>query len=705
MIQNIQRRNNSIEEIRNKYLEYYFDEPSKVIDSNSLQALGLNMYRKTKSIKNLLYDAFARSFYNTEIIMHPQQMECLNYLLKGDNVLISAPTSFGKTFVALEYIARRNFKNIAFVVPTLALMNELFMKIKNRFGNEYNIIQNGFEELTKKNILIIVPERANRELLQKLKDIDFLVFDEIYKLQRGKQKNDDKRIISLNRGYFELVDRARQVLLLGPFINDISFERTKLTENITKYITDFSPVYVNIDFIDNDKDTFVIGSITKDISKLIYFNSPNAIYDFSVNSIKIIDAPNTENSLTQWCDKYISNKWLPSEMLKKGIGIHHGRLPGFMRRYVENLYNQNQIKTMLCTSTLLEGINTPTNELIVYDSSDLSAFRINNLIGRVGRLNYFKKGQVYLFDRTLEDYLVGDAKYESISIVAEHDSVLDVEEVIYLEKSKDELSSEKFKIYTELKTYLESYNKEIADLSTTDGFVISELLSLFNIIDKVFELTRMLITATSKETTIIRGEIIECFTSIIRNKNSRIINGINQKLPNGKRMKQAVCINRLLNYKPNSIYEKIKKEVDLHSSDLSEAQLNLFIDYLFDLAFGYIKYDLSRIVTYFDFLFDEEYLRLNEDIQEVYRILDNEVLKRLRIFNCDNDRLLKLLLDLDIPYKDAKQLSAMIIKTYKLDSFSTSRIIDILNELFDKIIKSNKIEDVTKDLLKVLLQR
>ena len=705
MIQNIQRRNNSIEEIRNKYLEYYFDEPSKVIDSNSLQALGLNMYRKTKSIKNLLYDAFARSFYNTEIIMHPQQMECLNYLLKGDNVLISAPTSFGKTFVALEYIARRNFKNIAFVVPTLALMNELFMKIKNRFGNEYNIIQNGFEELTKKNILIIVPERADRELLQKLKDIDFLVFDEIYKLQRGKQKNDDKRIISLNRGYFELVDRARQVLLLGPFINDISFERTKLTENITKYITDFSPVYVNIDFIDNDKDTFVIGSITKDISKLIYFNSPNAIYDFSVNSIKIIDAPNTENSLTQWCDKYISNKWLPSEMLKKGIGIHHGRLPGFMRRYVENLYNQNQIKTMLCTSTLLEGINTPTNELIVYDSSDLSAFRINNLIGRVGRLNYFKKGQVYLFDRTLEDYLVGDAKYESISIVAEHDSVLDVEEVIYLEKSKDELSSEKFKIYTELKTYLESYNKEIADLSTTDGFVISELLSLFNIIDKVFELTRMLITATSKETTIIRGEIIECFTSIIRNKNSRIINGINQKLPNGKRMKQAVCINRLLNYKPNSIYEKIKKEVDLHSSDLSEAQLNLFIDYLFDLAFGYIKYDLSRIVTYFDFLFDEEYLRLNEDIQEVYRILDNEVLKRLRIFNCDNDRLLKLLLDLDIPYKDAKQLSAMITKTYKLDSFSTSRIIDILNELFDKIIKSNKIEDVTKDLLKVLLQR
>ena len=705
MIQNIERRNNSIEEIRKAYLKYYFDNSIEGIDSNAMQALGLNMYTNNESIKNKLYTAFSRSNFNSEVIMHPQQIECLNYLMKGDNLLISAPTSFGKTFIALEYISRRNFNNIAFVVPTLALMNELFLKIKNMFGEKYCIIQNGFEEIADKNIFIIVPERADRELLHNVNELDFLVFDEIYKLQRPKQDSTDTRIISLNRGYFELVNRAKQVLLLGPFISDISFERTQLTQNITKYITDYSPVYVNIDFVEDNKDRFVLQNIYNDTSKLIYFGSPKSIYDFSVNNIFYIDIPNTDNSLTQWCDKYISNKWLPSEMLKKGIGIHHGRLPGFMRRYVENLYNSNQIKTMLCTSTLLEGINTPTNELIVYDSSELSAFRINNLIGRVGRLNYLKKGQVYLFDRSLNEYLVGDEKYEKIKIVAENEDVLEIEEVIYLEKSENELSSENYKLYNELKDWLSKYNKTVTDLTTTDGFVIPEFLLFFEKLNDILELTKKLEAADRVEETYIRGNIIECFMSIITHKRRYVINDINSNLTRGKRIKSAVCVNKLLNYKPNSIYERIKKEIDNHVKDLSEGQLNLFIDYLFDLAFSYIKYDLSRIVAYFDFVFDEEYLSSNKDIDILYKTLNKEVLRRLRVFNCDNDRLLKLLIDLDIPYKDAKQLSKMITKKFDMSTVSTSKVIDALNDLFDDIIQNKEIEEVTKDLLKVLLQR
>lgn len=39
-----------------------------------------------------------------------------------------------------------------------------------------------------------------------------------------------------------------------------------------------------------------------------------------------------------------------------------------MRKYVENLYNNKEIVNMFCTSTLLEGINTPTEQLIIYDS-------------------------------------------------------------------------------------------------------------------------------------------------------------------------------------------------------------------------------------------------------------------------------------------------------------------------------------------------
>ena len=129
MVVRIERRDRNIEEMRNAYLEYFFDEESHTIDVDTMQALGLNMYSKLLTPKKMLYNAFCRSDYDNEVVMHPQQIECLNYLMRGDNLLISAPTSFGKTFVALEYMSRKELNNIVFVVPTLALMNELFVKI------------------------------------------------------------------------------------------------------------------------------------------------------------------------------------------------------------------------------------------------------------------------------------------------------------------------------------------------------------------------------------------------------------------------------------------------------------------------------------------------------------------------------------------------------------------------------------------------
>lgn len=703
MVNRVERRDTNIEEMRRKYLECFYDAEKRELDADSMQALGLNMYIRSNGVKKILYDAFCQSNYDRSITMHPQQIECLNYLLRGENVLISAPTSFGKTFVALEYMSRKKFSNIVFVVPTLALMNELFVKIKNKFGDDYNIIQSGYESTEKNNIYIIVPERADVQLLSKIESIDFLVFDEIYKLQRTKnKKSEDKRIISLNRGYFELVNRAKQTLLLGPFIKDIAFERTQLNDNITKYITDYAPVFTQIEFREN-KDDFVLDEIEQENSKLIYFTSPNSIYEFATKISRELDLDVEENSLTLWCDKYISNKWLPSEMLKKGIGIHHGKLPGFMRRYIENMYNAKDIKTILCTSTLLEGINTPTSELLVYDSAGLTAFKINNLIGRVGRLNSFKKGQVFLFDKNLEQFLIGDAKYEEISIVAEVGEIVDLEEVIYLGKAEEDLDDENRQTYNQLENFLKNYGKSIEDFKKTDSFVIVEFIRLIEKLDRIIEKTKEFQCVEKKEETRIRSDIIEIFTEIIKYpRGAYMLKEINGNLQHN-RVKNAVCINKLLNKVPNSIYGRIKQEVDNNFQIMSSSVLNLFIDYLFDLAFSYIKYDLSRIVLYMDFLFDEEYLNRNKEMKEIYSILNKEVLSRLRIYNFDNNLLLKILIDLDLPYQDAKELSKMLISKINMEKLSTSVVLDKLEEQYEKIVKSKKIDDVTKDLLKILL--
>lgn len=706
MINKIERRDGDIEIMRENYLKCYYDEQNN-LDDTSLQTLGLNMYIKKQNIRLSLYNSFCRSLYDNNVVMHPQQIECLNYLLKGENLLISAPTSFGKTFVALEYISRKKCNNIVFVVPTLALMNELFPKIRKNFGDYYNIVQNGYENINDRNIIIIVPERADVELLSKISSVDLLVFDEIYKLQRTNQRensrNDDKRIISLNRGYFELVNRSKQVLLLGPFIKDIAFERTQLMENITKYITDYSPVYTKIIFME-EKDEFVYDEIDNDNAKLIYFNDPHSIYEFCVKMLVNVELEDESNSLTNWCDKYITEKWLPSELLKKGIGIHHGKLPGFMRKYIENLYNSNDIYTILCTSTLLEGINTPTSELIVYDSNNLSAFKLNNLIGRVGRLNSFQKGLVYLFDKDLQKYLIGNDKYEEITIVAETNDITDLEEAVYLNKSIDDLDEDNLDLYNRLIEILARYGKTLEDLKNTDGFVIREFIQLFDNLDSILLKADKYIKAEEKEKYLIKNDIIESFVKIIKYTRQYMLVEINNNLPKKKRIKGVVCVSKLLNLKPESIYQRIQKEIKEHQADMDEATLNLFIDYLFDLAFSYIKYDLTRMVRYFDFIFSKEYLENKNNLKDKIAVIESIFLHRLRIYCCDNDLLLKILIDLDLPYRDAKEISKMLVELDK-DNISTSTVMDMLEFKYDEILKSKKIDNVSKDLLKILLNK
>lgn len=63
-----------------------------------------------------------------------------------------------------------------------------------------------------------------------------------------------------------------------------------------------------------------------------------------------------------------------------------------------------------------------------------------------------------------------------------------------------------------------------------------------------------------------------------------------------------------------------------------------------------------------------------------------------------------ILIDLDLPYRDAKEISKMLVELDK-DNISTSTVMDMLEFKYDEILKSKKIDNVSKDLLKILLNK
>ena len=710
----IDKREKKIEEIRNKNLEAFYTKNIELSPENMMN-LGLNMYVKNiKYIRRELYNVFNQSLLDDEKVLHSQQAEVLKILMDRNNLLLSAPTSFGKTFIALEYMKRKSFSNVVFVVPTLALMNELSVKIRKNFGKDYNIITNSFETFKKNNIFILVPERIDNNLLNEIDNItiDLLVFDEIYKLKRknvnDKKNNNNKRLIALNKGYFDMVNKSNQIILLGPFIKEINFNRTKLDKDIVKYYSDYAPVYIKTLFIEDNKDIFIKSKIKNKGNKLIYFDSPASIYKFC-SSVELKTNVELNNSLTSWCDKYISADWLPSKMLKKGIGIHHGNIPAFMRRYVENLYNEKKIVNMLCTSTLLEGINTPTEQLIIYDSN-LSAFQVNNLIGRVGRLDTFKKGLVYYFDEKLEQFIIGDEKYETIEIVAESNEIEDIEELIYLEKDKLLLNDKNLKKLQDLENKLNKYNKSIEQLKKTDGFTVKSLILFLDNIDNLFEKLKKLSNAINsedveekKKATNFRNDIVKMFMEIIPDKKAYYVAQINAENPN--KINSSVCVNSLLVLQPNNIYSKINRQIIKNKERLPNDKLNMFVDYLFYLAFGYIKYDLSKIVKYCDFIFDDEYIKtLTPDKIRLVELLKNEILKRFELFNSEDNKIIKILLDIGIPYTDAVKIEKKIKGKLDADNISTGKIYDVLEENKEILKQKANLDNITKELLDIIVQ-
>ena len=84
-----------------------------------------------------------------------------------------------------------------------------------------------------------------------------------------------------------------------------------------------------------------------------------------------------------------------------GIGVHHGRLPRALAQLQVRLFNKGVLKFLVCTSTLIEGVNTAAKHVIIYDNKTsrkpIDYFTYRNIQGRSGRMFRYFVGTVHLF--------------------------------------------------------------------------------------------------------------------------------------------------------------------------------------------------------------------------------------------------------------------------------------------------------------------
>jgi hypothetical protein len=388
-------------------------EHKQILDELAIQ-VGLHPYvheLENLSLRGALAHASNRADGEMgDYVLHSAQSRILNLLLDGKSVILSAPTSFGKSLLIDLAIAARNYNNVVLIVPTLALVEETRRRMA-RFSKTHNIITTSSQKSGERNIFVLTQERY-LSIQSDIPPPDFFVIDEFYKLSI---MNDGGRATQLNQAFLSLVNTGAQFYLLGPAIGAIP-EAVKTKTNCVFILEKFQTVAIELHTISKkpNKDIAFAALLDKlDGQTLVYCQSPastrkvlkayldNRPTEFT-NDLELLEA-------AEWTAENYHEEWLVSVALMHGIGIHHGRLPRSLGRFMIRAFEEGKLKLLLCTSTLIEGVNTAAKNVVIFDSKlnnrALDFFTFNNIRGRSGRMFRHFIGHVYVFDAPPEPEL------------------------------------------------------------------------------------------------------------------------------------------------------------------------------------------------------------------------------------------------------------------------------------------------------------
>jgi hypothetical protein len=385
----------------------------EIIDDLAMQ-VGLYPYvsaLKDLSLRNALMHAAHRADGTmSDYVLHRSQAKVLRRLLDGESIILSAPTSFGKSLLIDVIISAKNFDNVVLIVPTLALVEETRRRM-SRFIDNYSIITSNNQTFSEKNIFVLTQERF-LSMESEMPEIDFFAIDEFYKLSIS---NDGGRSTLLNQAFLRLSNTGAQFYLLGPSIKAIP-DIVKEKLNCKFLVEDFQTVAIELHFLKKkpSKEESLANLLDKiDGQTMVYCQSPASTRKLlkSYLNIRNLEKSKDEELIeaAKWTSENYHDEWLVSVALQHGIGIHHGRLPRSLGRFMIRAFEEGKLKVLLCTSTLIEGVNTSAKNVVVYDSKlnrkSLDLFTFNNIKGRSGRMFRHFVGNIFVFDAPPQEEL------------------------------------------------------------------------------------------------------------------------------------------------------------------------------------------------------------------------------------------------------------------------------------------------------------
>lgn len=361
----------------------------------------------------------------------------------------SAPTSLGKSFIMRTFIINQvrsgSHDNFAIIVPTKALINETRSKLIDELEEDlerfdYRIVSAVGDIVLEGQhnfIFVLTPERLLYLLISK-PDIqfDYVFFDESHKISG---KNSRAPFYYQTATILQQRPRPPRFIFASPnipnpetFLRLVAPDPDKNKEQAVT--TQYSPV-AQFKYLINlyDKTISSYNDYTQEFTHLVTLENDVATAEDIARFVS--DQSQTQNNsgqtiifygarqraveaarryaegmenlqdqaleaLAKDIERDVHEDYYLSDLIRKGVGYHIGYLPPAIRERIENLFREGKISTLVCTNTLLEGVNLPADNLIIASTkigrSGMNPVDFTNLVGRVGRIEFNLYGNVFI---------------------------------------------------------------------------------------------------------------------------------------------------------------------------------------------------------------------------------------------------------------------------------------------------------------------
>ncbi|WP_433674220.1 DEAD/DEAH box helicase [Microbacterium gorillae] len=358
--------------------------------------------------------------------------------MRGEDFFsFSGPTSLGKSFILkdaiYDIVCRSDLDQhcIVVLVPTKALIGQTAADLRELLKDVPEVNIATFPTLPlflrrtyPRTVFVLTPERLLRYLSNAVRDIDYLIVDEAQKVISKK----DARSSIYYHAIVETTRRfATKLIFASPSIENPELflelfgkatngalavrERTVAQQRYFVDLVDRAQYFLSAAGGGEGKlqaapdartPIDLVTSLSGQRKSIVYINSSAKSAEFALELAKTLPKVTDPNitELIKFVKEHIHKDYFLVKTLEHGVAFHHGKMPQEVREKVEACFSdpKSQLQYVVCTSTLLEGVNLPAKNIFVLNDkhgpAGFGKIDFENLAGRAGRLTYDFSGNV-----------------------------------------------------------------------------------------------------------------------------------------------------------------------------------------------------------------------------------------------------------------------------------------------------------------------